>query len=128
MRASIIILFISSFFCFGSGQLVQKSTDSCRCYKASIDGLNERQNDVVGRSNWYASISVYNEFVLLEESCSTDDATNTFFGLKSADIKKSYPSFPTTVIIKDNCKGFRNFQSFYGYSQPIYISLGVLRI
>lgn len=128
MRVSLIILFLSSFFCFGSGQLVQKSTVFYRAYKVLTHGLNERQNDVAGRSNWYDTISVDTEFVLLEESCSSDDAPNAFFGIKSADIKKTYPSFPTSVIIKDNCKGFRNFEFFYGYSQPIYISLGELRI
>jgi hypothetical protein len=107
---------------------VQKRTDSYHSYKVLTHGLNERQNDVVVRSNWYATISIDTEFVLLEESCSSDDAPNAFFSIKSADIKKTYPSFPTSVIIKDNCKGFRNFQFFYGYSQPIYISLGVLRI
>lgn len=128
MRATTIILFLSSFFCFGSGQVVHKSADFSSSFKMLTHRLNVEQHDFVGHSNWHASISVDNELVLLEESCNTDDAPHTFFSLKVAYFKKSYPSFPATIIIKDNCKGFKNFQSFYGYSQPIYISQRVLRI
>lgn len=128
MRATIIIVFLSSLFCFGSGQSLHKSMDSYRTYKALTLDLNGRHTECVDSSNWHSTISVDNELVLLEESCSTDDSPNTFFALKSIVAKKSYPSLKATVIVKDNCKGVKNFHSFYGYSQPIYIYLGVLRI
>ena len=128
MRATIIILFLSSFFCFGSVQIAHNSFGLTTSLNTATHNLQENQNDFVDQSNWRALITVDNEIVLLEESCSTDDAPQTFFKLKSVYFQKSYPSFPATIIIKDSCSGFKNFQIVYGHSLPIYISQGVLRI
>lgn len=128
MRATIIILFLSSFFCFGSGQSVPNSMDFSSSFKGHSQRMSAEHNNFLNQSTWSTFIALDNELVLLEESCSTDDVPHTFFSLKSAYFKKSYPSFPTTIIIKDNCIGFKNFQTVYGYSQPIYISQQVLRI
>lgn len=128
MRASIIIAFLSSFLCFGSTPKAQKRVDAYRSFIGLAHEVNQENNDELGSSNLHATITADNELLLLEESCGNDDAPHTFFTLKSAVVKKCYPSQTATIIVKDNCRGFKSFQSFYGYSQPIYISQRVLRI
>lgn len=128
MRATIFILFLSSFFCFGSGQAVQKRVAIYSSFLAQDASSYQNQNDLVGNANLHAMVSSQTELFLVEESCNTDEAPQTFFALKSEFIKKNYALLVATIIVKDNAKGSRNFQSFYGYSQPIYISQRVLRI
>tara|TARA_R110000868_G_scaffold314821_3_gene575746 strand:+ start:524 stop:910 length:387 start_codon:yes stop_codon:yes gene_type:complete len=128
MRASIIILFLSSFLCFGGTFKAPKRVDAHRSFVGLSNELNQDKNDQVGSSNFHAFITTDNELLLVEESCNTDDAPTTFFALKNAVAKKCYPSLTSTIIIKDNFRGFKSFRSFCGYSQPIYISQRVLRI
>jgi hypothetical protein len=48
--------------------------------------------------------------LFLVESCNTDEAPQTFF--PASDVLKTYSLLVETIIVKDNSKGFNNFQSF----------------
>jgi hypothetical protein len=128
MRASLLILFFTSFFCFGSGYALHKKVESSSSFLAQNQVGNQKQNNEIGSANLHTMITAQAELFLVEESCNTDEAAHTFFPVKSDVLKKSYSLLVETIIVKDNSKGFNNFQSFYGYSQPIYISQKVLRI
>ncbi|MBX9886566.1 MAG: hypothetical protein K2Y30_01365 [Flavobacteriaceae bacterium] len=128
MRTSLLILFFASFFCFGSGYALHKRVESSSSFLAQNCGLHQKQNNVLSNTNLHTMIAAQAELFLVEESCNTDEAPQTFFPAKSDVLKNTYTILVETIIVKDNSKGFNNFQSYYGHSQPIYISQKVLRI
>ena len=128
MRTSLLILLFTSFFCFGSANALHQSVESSSSFLAQNLGLHQKQNIVLSNTNLHTMIAAQAELFLVEESCNTDEAPQTFFPAKSDVLKKTYSLLVAAIIVKDNSKGFNNFQSYYGYSQPIYISQKVLRI
>ena len=128
MRTSLLILFFASFFCFGSANALHKRVECSSSLLTQSQALYQKQNNVLSNTNLHTMIAAQAELFLVEESCNTDEAPQTFFPAKSDVLKNTYTILVETIIVKDNSKGFNNFQSYYGHSQPIYISQKVLRI
>lgn len=65
---------------------------------------------------------------ILEEAPFANDTTNKFLELKYKSVANYLFTSNKFLIPKNEFKGIKNFQSFFGYSQPIYFSNRVLRI
>jgi hypothetical protein len=65
---------------------------------------------------------------LVEESDDTDHTQDKFFPLKNTLSTKWYLTLSRFFILKEDVKGVKNVQTYFGYSQPIYIIQRVLRI
>ncbi len=128
MRVIIFFIFFSTAFLYGGEHATAKRSDSCRAqYSFSKNGAISQQ-EFIDNSCSNSQIIEASDLDLGEESFDTDHSQNRFTPLKNTITIKWYLALSHFVILKEVFIATKNFQTYFGYSQPIYIIQRVLRI
>jgi hypothetical protein len=128
MRVVIFFIFLSTVFLYGGEHTSVKRADSS-CIQYSLS-----QNAAISQQKFIDNSSLHNQVIeasdldLVEESDDTDHTQDKFFLLKNTPTTKWYLTLSRFLILKEDFKGVKNVQTYFGYSQPIYIIQRVLRI
>jgi hypothetical protein len=126
MRATIFLLFLCSFFiCKGESSTLSR-TQSCGAK------LSLTQNYFIQNQGLTDNSDQFNKIIedtdTGEDNLNSDNDCTKFIPLHFEATQKWYSTKSNSFILKDDLKGTKNFQPFFGYSQPIYIIIRVLRI
>ena len=128
MRVVIFFIFLSTVFLYGGEHTSVKRADSS-CIQYSL-----AQNAAISQQKFIDNSSLHNQVIeasdldLVEEIDDTDHTQDKFFPLKNTPTTKWYLTLSRFLILKEDFKGVKNVQTYFGYSQPIYIIQRVLRI
>lgn len=126
MRATIILIFLCSFFfCKGEIFTVNRAQSCGTCNSSTQTFFLETQG-FTGHPNQYNKIS--EETDTSEDTVNSEDTSNKLAPLNLESTHKWYVTNSNFFCLKEKLKDIKNFQSFFGYSQPIYIIIRVLRI
>jgi hypothetical protein len=126
MRATIFFIFLCSFFfCKGENSTLNR-TQACSAT------LSFAQNHFIENQGLSDNSDQFNKIIedtdTCEDNLNSDSDSVTFIPLNFEATQKWYSRQSNFFVLKDNLKGTKNFQPFFGYSQPIYIIIRVLRI
>ena len=126
MRATIFFIFLCSFFFCKGENLTVNRTHSCSTQNSLT------QNHFIENQGLSDNSDQYNKIIedtdSGEDSLNSDNTSNKFTPLNFEATHKWYITNSNFFYLKDYLKGIKNFPSFFGYSQPIYIIIRVLRI
>jgi hypothetical protein len=126
MRATIFLTFLCSFFfCKGENFTVNRA-HSCSTQTSLTQTFFLQNQGLTGNDNQYNKIS--EESDTAEDHVNSDDTSNKFAPLNLESTHKWYVTNSNFFYVKEKSKDIKNFQSFFGFSQPIYIIIRVLRI
>jgi len=128
MRVIIFFIFFSTVFLYGGEHAAVKRTDSCCTEYSFSKNVATSQQQFIDNSRSSSQIIEASDLDLGEESFGTDHSQNRFVPLKNTTTKKWYLTLSHFVILKEDFLAIKNFRSYFGYSQPIYIIQRVLRI
>jgi hypothetical protein len=129
----VIVNFIClCFFLLGGGQYLHANTQSNTiCDSPSWNFVKKQQ--VKLRTAEPGSVLIEDADVDLDEEFHRGDDLNNgggnkFFAVKHSLLDSWYLTFSSKFVFKDYSKQFEVFTPNCGYSNPIYLRIGVLRI
>jgi hypothetical protein len=128
MRATVFFIFLCSLFLFnGTHSVINHAQPYCVCASSSHSQSIE-QPCSLGNSVDTNRIFEDADFDSTEENNNNLDKSNKISSLTNDLVNQWQLEFLGLVILKNNFKGFKNFKSYFTYSQPLYILQSVLRI
>jgi hypothetical protein len=128
MRATIFFIFLCSFFFCKGENLTVNRTHPCSTQNSST------QKHFLENQGLGDSLDQYNKIIEVtdtdtgEDSLNSDNTSDKFVPLNFETNHKWYITNSNFFYLKNDLKVIKNFPSFFGYSQPIYIIIRVLRI
>lgn len=131
MRAIVFFIFLCSLFLINGTHAASNPTHSqCVCESSSH---NQNIEQSFSFSNSLDSNRIIEESDLdsTEENNNNNpnfNKSNKIASLSNGLVNQWEIEFLGEIVLKNNFKGFKNFESYTVYSQPLYILQRVLRI
>jgi hypothetical protein len=124
MSNNFLLFLCSFFFCKGENFTVNRA-QSCSTQNSLTQTFFLQNQGLTGTDNQYNKIS--EESDTAEDHVNSDDTTNKFAPL---NLESTHKWYVTTqfLLFKEKSISIKKLSVFFGYSQPIYIIIRVLRI
>lgn len=128
MRATVFFIFLCSlFFLNGTHAVSNRAHSYCVCESLSHNQNIDQPCTSIG--NLVDSNRIIEDFDFdPTEENNTIDKSNKICLLSNSLVNQWQLDFLGLIVQKNNFKGFKNFKSYFTYSQPLYILQSVLRI
>ena len=129
MRATVFFIFLCSLFLFTGTHAATNNPAHSHCVcESSSHNQNIEQPFSLGNSVDSNRIIEDSDLDTTEENTTDTDKSNKICTLSNSLVNQWELEFLGLIVQKNNFKGFKNFKSYFTYSQPLYILQRVLRI